>query len=101
MSDFLTNAKKQFGVITISEETEFFYPYILEVINWYEKKEIPILGGDVYIKQDRTYVPAYANWAFELNDIKTSYVKESIEMARAYILHYPDKKNVVFVLVPN
>lgn len=101
MSDFLTNAKKQLGVITISEETGFFYPYVLEVINWYEKKEIPILGGDVYIKQDRTYVPAYANWAFELNDIKTSYLKESIEMARAYILNYPDKKNVVFVLIPN
>ena len=42
MSDFLTNAKTEFGVSTetIYKETGFFYPYILEVINWYEKKEM-------------------------------------------------------------
>ena len=40
MSDFLTNAKTEFGVSTetIYKETGFFYPYILKVINWYKKK---------------------------------------------------------------
>lgn len=35
MSDFLTNAKTEFGVSikTIYKETGFFYPYILKVIN--------------------------------------------------------------------
>lgn len=112
MADFLTDAKKHFGFLTESKETGFFYPYILEVIKWYEKKEIPILGGDVYIRRDKkysptgdwrdvTYVPDYANWCFEFKDIKNSYLKESIAAARAYISNYPDKENALFVLVPN
>lgn len=114
MSDFLTNAKTEFGVSTetIYKETGFFYPYILKVINWYKKKEIPILQCKVYVQQDKkygatdnerdkTYVYTGNRWNFHIYDTETSCLKESIIATIEYITHYPNKEDVVFVLFPN
>lgn len=101
MSDFIKRAKKQFGVIINSEEVGFAFPYIMEIIKLYEENEIPIMGGDVYIRKGKKYVPAYDNWYFNKADAKVSFLKESIAATREYILKYPKENQPLFVLVPN
>ena len=93
--------KKLFGININGTEIGFTYPKILDIIEYYYNNEIPILGGDIYIKIANKYEPTYDNWYIEKKRFKNSYLQESIQYARKYIEEYPDKDKVAFVLVPN
>lgn len=97
----ITLEKKLFGININNSEIGFTYPKILDIIEYYYNNEIPILGGDIYIKIDNKYEPTYDNWYIEKESFQKSYLQESIQYAREYIEEYPDKDKVAFVLVPN
>jgi len=91
--------KKIHGININDCEIGFMYPKILDVVELYKKNNIPISGGDVYIKKDGVYHPTYDNWY--VNKEEKDYLNISIEHTLNYINSYKNKENVVFVLVPN
>lgn len=91
--------KKIHGININDFEIGFMYPKILDVVELYKKNNIPILGGDVYIKKDEVYHSTYDNWY--VNKEEKDYLNISIEHTLNYINSYKNKENVVFVLVPN
>ncbi|AJC48495.1 hypothetical protein IB642_05980 [Allofrancisella guangzhouensis] len=72
---------------------------ILDLLN---KFMIPILGGDVYIRDEScdVIIPTYDSWYYERAEGEScnSYIKKSVEKAKEYIVNYP-KQNVLFTLV--
>ena len=91
--------KKLYGIRINDFEVGFTFPKILEIVELYKKSNIPILGGDVYLKKDDNYHPTYDNWY--INREEKDFNNISIERTLKYINSYKNKENVVFVLIPN
>lgn len=63
-----------------------------------------VLGGDVYIKQENKYVPAYANWHCdpEAGEDWDKLVERSYDIAKNYISNYkekPDEETFYLIVV--
>ena len=64
--------------------------YALKAVDILRTESIPILGGDVYEKQDETYCSTYDNWYCEKSNYTNDeeYLKESWNKAENYIKNY-------------
>ncbi|MGP1458318.1 MAG: Imm40 family immunity protein [Treponema sp.] len=95
--------KQNFGIAVNEYEIGFPLEHIFVVIKQYEALKIPILGGDVYIKENGIYTPTYDNWHVDKvqNEQENAYLKRSIAHVTQYIKNYKYKKSAVFVFVPN
>lgn len=75
----------------------------LLAISLIQKASVPILGGDVYIRNGSRVVPAYANWHCDLepNERLEEYLARSYSVAINYVKNFPNVPRVVplFVLV--
>jgi hypothetical protein len=66
-------------------------------------EDLPILGGDVYLRSSGKIIPAYANWSTEQLEGETAseYARRGWTETEAYIMKYREAKDVelIFVLV--
>jgi hypothetical protein len=74
----------------------------LHAIAQLQKDSIPILGGDVYFRQDSGIEPAYANWYSDPipGDEPAEFLARSWTMALRYVQDFPSREDVepIFVL---
>jgi hypothetical protein len=72
----------------------------IRVLLQLEKRNIPILGGDVLEKNGDKFQYNCDNWYYNIKSSADSRsVKESHLRARDYISNYPDNENFFFALV--
>jgi Immunity protein 40 len=75
----------------------------LQAIELLQKESIPVLGGDVYFRQNLKNSLAYANWYCEPNidEDPQAFSSRSCAKATEYISQFPDlpEKESIFVLV--
>jgi hypothetical protein len=69
----------------------------LSIVEEFNKLNIGILGGDVFIIENNTIIPTYDNWY--TNKDNENFVELSIFKAKNYIKNYYYKNNVYFVFV--
>lgn len=64
----------------------------LVAIECLKADSIPILGGDVYLRNDAAIEPSYANWHCDARpgESKEDYFKRSWLIAEEYIRKYPE-----------
>ncbi|MEW6196685.1 MAG: Imm40 family immunity protein [Bacteroidota bacterium] len=70
------------------------YDNTLEAINILERLQIPILGGDVFVKENDKYRLTHDNWSIESSNNVNSFLK-----SREYISLFADKKNISYFMI--
>jgi hypothetical protein len=67
----------------------------LAAVRLAEDAGIPILGGDVYVRQSGTIVPAYANWHVDRKPGESlhEFAQRTWKEADAYLRAYPEPRD--------
>jgi hypothetical protein len=73
----------------------------LNVVDELCKRNLPILGGDVYRLCDEIITPTYDNWYCQKRNDEDglAYVARSCRESKEYIMQYP-RPDVIFDIVP-
>ena len=99
--EFLTEnlLKKSISLISLGiHEIAWKRAEVLEVIEEINKKRKPILGGDIYKKDNGLMCPTYDNWYCELNPNENieDFVIRSIDYSKKYIESYKECKGIEY-----
>ena len=68
------------------------FSFVPEVAKFAKQLYIPILGGDVYIIQNGSLIPAYANWYItdkKENESDIEYLERSVTHTEQYLADLP------------
>lgn len=77
---------------------EYAYEYndVMEYINWLEKEQLVILGGDVYLIDGKNFEITYDNWYYQ-SEQSTHDSQQSIIKAKNYIENYVKNNGMQYV----
>ena len=92
---FILGEGKKLDVLGV-DEYGFSFDNIKRVIEILKEKEIPILGGDVYLLSDGKIYPTYDSWYMNKSGEKDFFIK-SYEKTISYISDYINDNEGQFI----
>ena len=72
-----------------------------QLCDWFSDHGYSIAGGDLYLKNDRAFAPAYEDWACDIEQGERweAYCQRSIQEAHSYLSGRSGRPEVWFIII--